>query len=103
MTVAEMARHVGKALCEAWGLDPDKVQRIVISLDAGNIAIAEVSIITDGEMTEELLRLRPIDPEHSDGFDAGENDPCIICGHPRPEHYAWSTECARNDGTVCEP
>lgn len=28
-----------------------------------------------------------------DGFDAGENDPCIICGHPQPEHYAWSTEC----------
>lgn len=39
---------------------------------------------------------------HNDGFDAGENDPCIICGHPRPEHYAWSTECAHNDGLVCE-
>ena len=33
-----------------------------------------------------------------DGFDAGENDPCIICGHPRPEHYAWSTECGHIDG-----
>lgn len=71
MIVAEMARHIGRQLCEVWGLDPDKVQRIVISLDAGNIAIAEVSIITDGEMTEELLRLRPIDPEHSDGPEVG--------------------------------
>jgi hypothetical protein len=42
--------------------------------------------------------LTPWPCAHNDGFDAGENDPCIICGHPSPEHYAWSTECARNDG-----
>lgn len=61
----EMARRVGYRLCEAWGLDPNKVQRIVISLDASDVAIAEVSILTDGEMTEQLLRLRP-EPEPFD-------------------------------------
>lgn len=25
----------------------------------------------------------------------GDENPCPTCGHPVPDHYAWSTECAR--------
>lgn len=62
VTMAEMARHLGAQLCEVWGLDPNKVKRIVISLDASALVFAEVTIVTDGEISEMLLKLRPVEP-----------------------------------------
>lgn len=86
----EMARHIGSALCEVWGLDPKKVGRIVIDLGPGDVATATVQIFTDGEATELLLKLRQID-----GHDVRTCD-CAECQRWR---YEEAGDGEQFDGT----
>ncbi len=48
----------GQELCEAWGLDADKVTQIEVVIEPSRV-IAYVTLHVDAEASRKLLELRP--------------------------------------------
>ena len=63
--MSDFGRHLGPQLCEAWGLDPYRVRRVTIVIEANTLPLVEVEMYADDQMSSILTELHELVPKGS--------------------------------------